>query len=214
MHYHQLEDKLRHFPRSCMTDAELESLLGNVSPDSRHGKVKRLVAQHKLLHIRRGLYCLTGTLGYPIQPHPFELASYIYGPSFISLESALAYHGLIPEAVHTTTSVCTKRAKEFHTPLGVFSYLHLPIENFYTAVELVTENHYRFFMAKPWRAIADYVFCYKKEWIGIEPVLQSLRIDREDLPLLSDTEVGLLEDYYQHRRLSRFFKGIQRDLRE
>ena len=140
------------------------------------------------------------------------MASYIYGPSYISLESALAYHKLIPEAVPTITSVCTKRSKEFKTPLGVYSYLHLPIENFYTEVELVADGEYHFFMAKPWKAICDYVFCYKKEWRGIEPLLKSLRIDLEDIPKLNDDEIRLLQDYYQQRRLTGFLKAIQRDL--
>lgn len=209
-----LEDKLQHYPHPYITDTELELLLGDSSSDSRHGKVKRLLAQEKLLRIRRGLYCLTQKLSYSTKLHPFELASHIYGPSYISLESALAYHKLIPEAVPTTTSACLKRSKEFQTPLGIFSYLHLPPENFYTAVELVADEHYHFFVAKPWKAIGDYVFCYKKEWEGIEPLVKSLRIEPEDLPSLTEGEVEELQDYYQQRRLNRFFQGIQRDLRK
>lgn len=214
MHTH-LENKLRHFPRPCLSDVELETVFdGNLSPDSRYSKIKRLVMQHKLLHMRRGLYCLTDAIGYPAKPHPFELASYIYGPSYISLESALSYHGLIPELVVTTTSVCTKRSKTFHTPLGVFSFSHLPEENFLTEVALVEENHYQFFIAKPWKAIADYVYCYKKDWLGIEPLLQSLRIDFEDLPALSDKELASLDAYYHQRRLSRFLKGVYRGIQQ
>src|SRR5689334_8528842 len=104
-------DILRSWPHTRITNAELETLLGG-SPDSRYGKVKRWLAQGKLMHIRKGLYLLTDVLGYSEKPHPFELAHYIYAPSYISLESALSYHKLIPEAVYTTTSVCIKRSKE------------------------------------------------------------------------------------------------------
>mgnify|MGYP003523184722 CR=1 FL=1 len=58
----------------------------------------------------------------------FEIATVIYGPSYISFESALSYHGWIPEAVRTTTCASVKRAKEFETPIGVFFFLHIPIE--------------------------------------------------------------------------------------
>ena len=184
-----LETQLRNYPRSCITNTELEFLLDGTK-DSFYSKVKRMLAQGKLTQLRRGLYCLTETLGYSPKLHPFELAQHIYAPSYISLESALAYHQLIPEAVYTITSVCTKRSKEFHTSLGIFSYLHLPVENFYTEVELITENNYRFFMAKPWKAICDYVFCYKKDWRNLDPLLNSLRINHEDLPLLSDINKG------------------------
>lgn len=197
-------------PRPYITDVDLAYALDG-SPDSRYSKVKRLSAQGMLLHIRRGLYCPTEKMGYLIPPHPFELAQYIYGPSYISLESALAYHGLIPEAVYTITSVCTKRSKEFHTPFGIFSYSHLPIENFYLDVELISIENYRFFMAKPWKAICDYLFCYKKEWDKIEPLLESLRIDREELPLPRYEEIETLSEYYSNSRITRFLKNIKRE---
>ena len=79
-----LENKLRNYYRPYITDAELEMLLDGTS-DSRYGRVKRLLAQGKLLHIRRGLYCLTEMMGYLTKPHPFELAQHIYAPSYISL---------------------------------------------------------------------------------------------------------------------------------
>lgn len=195
------------YPRPYLTDAELEVLLQG-TPDSRYGKVKRLIAQGKLLHIRRGLYCLTDLAGYPTKPHPFELAQYIYGPSYISLESALSFHKLIPETVYTITSVTGRRAKEFNTPVGIFSYLHVPLENLYTEVELTNKNGYQFFMAKPWKAICDYIFCYKKDWYGLEPLYENLRIELGQLPKLRDEEIQLFDEYYHHQRMSRFLKGI------
>lgn len=75
-----IENELRRYPHPYLTDDELSILLGGTS-DSRYGKVKWFIAQGKLLHIRRGLYCLTDKAGYIGKPHPFELAQYIYGPS-------------------------------------------------------------------------------------------------------------------------------------
>lgn len=204
------EKKLLDYSRCYLTDAELEILMDGTA-DSRYGKVKRLIAQGKLIHIRRGLYCLA-RVGNREKPHPFELAQYIYGPSYISLESALSFHKLIPEAVYTVTSATTKRSKEFATPLGVFNYLHLPLENFYTEVELVKENGYQFLIARPWKAICDYIYCYKKNWDSLGPLLSSLRINREDFSSLSTEECELLDEYYHHRRISRFLKAIRREV--
>jgi hypothetical protein len=204
-----LENNLHNYPSPYLTEVDLDALLEG-SADSRYGKVKRMVAQGKLLHMRRGLYYLPETVS--AKPHPFELAQHIYAPSYISLESALAHHKLIPEAVYTVTSVCTKRSKEFHTPLGIFSFSHLPLENFYVGVELITENNYRYFMAKPWKAICDYVFCYKSEWDHIDQLLESMRINPEDLPFLRDEEIEILKEYYHHSRVTRFLKNIKRDL--
>lgn len=208
-----LEATLRSHPRPYLTDTDLEALLDG-TPDSRYGKVKRMLAQGKLLHIRRGLYCITDVIGYLKKPHSFELAQYIYGPSYISLESALSFHNLIPEAVYTITSVTSKRSKEFETPLGIFSYQQVPLEDLYTEVELIKENEHQFFMAKPWKAICDYIFCYRKDWKNLEPLLKSLRINLENLPILRNEEIQLFDEYYHQKRVSLFLKGIQKDLNQ
>lgn len=194
-----------------LTETDLELMLGG-SSDSRYSKIKRLTAQGQLIRIRRGLYCVAEAAKDHTKIHSFELAHLIYAPSYISFESALAYHQLIPEAVYTITSACGKRSKEFHTPLGEFSYLHCPLSNLYTEVELVNENNHQFFIAKPWKAICDYIYCYKKQWRGLQPLLDSLRVHREDLPLLSDQIAANLEEYYHRHDLSRFLKNVQQEL--
>lgn len=206
-----LDRILQAHPRPYLTDVELESLLDG-TPDSRYGKVKRMIAQGKLMHIKRGLYCLTNEIGYIKKPSLFELAQYIYGPSFISMQSALSFHQLIPEAVYTTTSVTGKRSKEFETPLGIFSYKQVPLEDLYTEVIRFTDNDQQFLIAKPWRAICDYVFCYRMDWDSIDPLVKNLRIEPDDLPVLSKEDIQLFEDYYQQKRINRFLKGVQKDL--
>lgn len=209
-----MKDKLNKCLHPYVTDIELEALLDG-SADSRYSKVKRLISQGKIIHIRRGLYCLPTVLAGSsiVKPHPFELAQHIYAPSYISLESALAYHNLIPEAVYTITSACARRSKEFNTPLGLFSYSHLPLENFYTEVEVINENGARFLMAKPWKAICDYIYCYKKNLVSLELLLEDLRINSDDLPILRDEEIEMLDEYYHQKRLSNFLQHIVRDLK-
>jgi hypothetical protein len=205
-----LEAHLRNNPHPYLTEGDLEALFDG-SPDSRYGKVKRLIAQGQLLHIRRGIYCMTEKMGYVAKPYSLSLAQYIYGPSCISLHSALSFHGLIPEAVYTTTSITIKRSKEFQTPLGVFDFVHFPIEDFYTEVEFIQAYGQSFLMAKPWRALCDYVFYYKKDWNSFEPLLGDLRINEENLPLLTSQEMQILDEYYRHSRITRFLKGIRKE---
>jgi hypothetical protein len=206
-----LTKHLQTHPHPFITNNEIEALLTTSSDDSRYSKVKRLLAEGKLLHLRRGLYVITDETGQITKPHPFELAQYIYGPSYVSLESALSYHNLIPEAVYTTTSATTKRAKDFQTPLGMFSYLHLPLENFYTEVALIHEDNYHYFMAKPWKAICDYIYCYKKNWKSIKELVENLRLNEENLISLRPEEASLLNEYYHSARIHRFLKGVQNE---
>src|SRR5258705_210846 len=100
--------------QTIFTDSLLKTMIGG-SDHRRYGLVKRALKSGDLIQIRRGLYVL-GQKHRMTDVNLFELAQRVYGPSYISLESALSYHGLIPEAVYAVTSVCMKRSKEFETP--------------------------------------------------------------------------------------------------
>ena len=200
---------LLNYPRPYITEAEIDVLLSRTA-DSRYGIVKRLLAKGVLLHIRRGLYSIVPQTTHSLKPHPFELAAHIYAPSYVSLESALSFHQLIPDSVYTTTCVTNKLSKEFTTPLGDFSFISVPFDDLYTEVQLIQQNEHRFFMAKPWKAICDYIYCYKKNWKSISPLIKSLRID--NFPTLSETQKQTLEEYYQHSRITTFLKSAIKDL--
>jgi len=206
-----LEQKLRNHPMVCLTDTELAAIL-DVADHQKYGQIKRAAKKGALIHVRRGLYCLGNQLTVK-KPHPFVLAQEIYWPSYLSLETALAYYGLIPEAVYTITSVTTKRTKEFQTHFGNFSYQKLPTNNFFTEVKLIKENDYSFFIALPWKAITDYVYCNKKNWQGLDPLLQDLRINLDDLPQLSLEKTRVLSAFYQSTRIEKFLCGIKKELK-
>lgn len=87
-------------------------------------QLSRWVKSGKLLSLRRGVYALAPRYSRRAA-HPFEVANLLQRPSYVSLESALSFHGLIPEAVFATTSVTTARPGEFETPLGHFDYRHV-----------------------------------------------------------------------------------------
>ena len=89
-------------------------------------KIERMVKSGKLTRVVRGLYETD------LHTPGHLLAASIYGPSYLSFEYALAHHGLIPEAVHqyTSASFDKKRAKQYETPFGVFSYRDIPEEAF------------------------------------------------------------------------------------
>lgn len=203
--------------KSYIADKELAFLFGSLqgkSDNSRYSLVKRLLKTKKLIQIRRGLYNLTEAFGHSHSAHPFELAQQIYAPSYISLESALAYHQLIPERVHTITSVCAKRSKNFDTPLGLFQYHHLPLLNFYMETERIATQTENYIVAKPWKAILDYIYCYKKNWVNLRDLTEDLRIETEDLPLLGFEQSDYLEEYYDHSRITRFLKSIRKELKQ
>jgi len=120
-------------------------------------QLSRWVKAGKLVQLAKGLY----TLGEPYRkrtPHPFVLANAMKKASYVSLQSALAYFGMIPEHVPTVTSVTTQRPARVETPLGRFLFRHIKKSWFsgYQQVDLGASQHA--FVATPEKALLDLVY--------------------------------------------------------
>ncbi|NLE27020.1 MAG: hypothetical protein GX625_17100 [Clostridiaceae bacterium] len=182
------------------------------SEDRRYGLVKRAIAGGQIIHIRRGLYCLAPKYQKK-KLNLYALAEHLYGPSYVSLESALSWHGWIPEAVYTLTSASLGKSKEFKTPLGAFSYNRVPQKVFYAGVERLTdEAGDAFLMAQPIKALADYVYVHKKDWTGLAPAAEDLRIEPDEFESVAVEEIDELIENYTSRRVVRFLKGVRKEL--
>ena len=170
----KLVELLLNWPRSYISGTDLNYILDK-SNYSRHGIIKRAIHKGFFTPIRRDLYLIKNTkLGHL---NAFEIATIIYGPSYISFESALSYHAWIPEAVRTTTCASVKRAKVFETPIGVFSYEHIPTKAFSFGVEQHQHNGYTLFVASPVKALADFIYARKRNWKTLEDLSEDLRIE-------------------------------------
>jgi predicted transcriptional regulator of viral defense system len=194
-------------PFDVFTDTEVMCLLGG-NPDRRYGLVKRALAKGDLIQLRRGVYCL----GKRWQRRPlnlFDLAQRVYPPSYVSMESALSYHGWIPEAVYTVASVSMRRSVAFETPVGVFNYTRIPRFNF-AGVERVKEGGVIFLMATPTKALVDYVLAKKLDVKGPNELVESLRIDSEKLGELSQPLVAEIVSTYKSRRAQVLAKTLRR----
>ena len=189
-----LHNLLATWPRHFIRDRDLAMLL-NETDDARYSLVKRALKSGLLIRLRRGLYLIAEKTKQTL-PDEFELALLIYGPSFVSLESALSYHGWIPETVYTTTCVSTKRAKEFKTPMGTFSYKSIPDREFYTGVDRITTQEGVIFVATPWRAIADLMYTKQKSWKNLEELQTDLRIDLDVVINSNRKQLALLQGRY------------------
>ncbi len=106
----------------------------------------------------------------------FEIANEIYKPSYVSLEMALAYHGLIPESVYGITSVSTLRTRHFKTPLAFFSYRTINPKLFF-GYELIQHNDHYFKIALVEKAILDYF--YLRPQLKERQDFESLRLNKD-----------------------------------
>ena len=207
-----LKDMLDSWPKVFIQDAGLALLLGK-SDDARYSMVKRALKSGVLLRLRKGLYLITSKTK-SVLPDEFELALLMYGPSIVSLESALSYHNLIPEAVYTTTCVSPKRAQEFKTPIGVFSYKRVPEKGFYSGVKRIVTSTSTFFVADPWRALADFIYTRRVSWKNLMGLEADLRVDIDSLMSGDHRVLESLSENYPSARvrvtLKRFLREIKR----
>lgn len=86
-----------------------------------------------------------------------EFSRRIYSPSYISMERALSYHGLIPEMVYSVTGITTRTTRTFKTPLGEFSFRHIK-PSLYFGYKEVKGGFFPFAMAEPEKALLDFFY--------------------------------------------------------
>ncbi len=125
-------------------------------PGFDHNALTRWQSTGYLVKIRNGFYRFAER---PVKGESelFFIANRIYAPSYISLQSALSWHGLIPEGVFTVTSVSTLKTQSFQTPLGNFSWLHLKPALFF-GYQLEALDDFRFKVADPAKALLDLIY--------------------------------------------------------
>jgi hypothetical protein len=170
----------------------LELLKDYHSPND---KISELLKSEKLISIRRGLY-ITGPNMDLTTPEPFLIANHLRGPSYVSLESALSYWGMIPERVYEISSVTIKTSKLYKTPVGRFNFQQLKIPYYSFGIKNIEYSPKQtMLIASPEKALCDKVVLTPKIYLRSikqtrEFLIEDLRIDSE---VLSTLDTDLME---------------------
>jgi len=130
---------------------------GNVRDHALHLQLTRWTRAGKLVQLRRGVY----TLAPPYRKtavHPFAIANALRRGAYVSLQSALAHHGLIPEAVPVVTSVTTGRSEHLTNPMGSFDFRHVKATCFFGYEQVGLAPGQSAFVATPEKALLDLVY--------------------------------------------------------
>lgn len=149
-------------------------------------KISRDEQSGKLIRLKKGLYIVSPILSK--KTISVELiANHLYGPSYISFETALSYKGIIPERTYIVKSVTTKRKRNYHTPFGDFEYIRVP-DNYYSVglEQLIIQDVFAFIMASPEKALCDLIITtsglrFQSKKSILEYLLEDLRIEMEDV---------------------------------
>ena len=180
---------------------------------SPRAKITRMFNAGDIIQVRRGLYLPKTEKNFSKR----ALASIIYGPSYISFESALAYYGIIPERVVAVTSAIYKKNKNksFSTPIGEFLYYYLPSKVYPYSVCLKSEQNENFLIASPEKALCDTAYRAGKiaSLKEIEELLyKNLRITESDLRSMDLTELQFIAPLYKKRSLKLLLEFFEKEI--
>lgn len=166
-------------------------------------KIRQLLKSGILIRVKKGLYVFGANDA--LFPCSKEiLANWIYGPSCISLEYALAYYGLIPERAEIVTSITCKRNKFFHTPLGDFLYKYIHPKRYAVQIQRILLHDERsILIASPEKALADKLISTQKlnllsQEDLLSYLLSDLRMDTTKLFALRKSSLEQIAKIYQH----------------
>lgn len=150
-----------------LTTQALGGLWG-VKPTSAKTLVSRLVTRGILQRLRRNLYVLTGT-----RVQPFELANALYQPSYLSLETALNYWGMIVQAPQVILSVAD-HPRRFHLQGLEFVYRQIPRK----LLDFGWQKEGQVFIASPEKALLDSLYLESRGLTQLFP--RDLMMDKLD----------------------------------
>ena len=158
-------------------------------PDFDRNNLTRWTKKGYLVRLRQGYFAFSEYKNKP--DYSLYFANRIYRPSYISLHTALAFYGIIPEAVVQISSVTSLKTASFANDFGEYSYNNVK-ENlmFGYGLKPMADNRTIQF-AVPEKALLDLLYLYP--FYNNEQELEELRLDEDYLQ--DDLNKDLLMDY-------------------
>lgn len=132
-------------------------LSGYSQPAHVRRQLDRWVKSGRVLQLRRGVYLLQKPF-VSSDVHPFAVANAIKKTSYVSLQSALAHYGMIPEYVPVTTSVTTGRPEELDTSIGHFQFRHISSSRLFGFTETEVAPDQPALIASSQKALVDLLY--------------------------------------------------------
>ena len=172
MKYLELREKIQ---RNIFSLVGVLHYFPDEKPTAIKTQLSRFLKKGLIFQIKRGLYCFDKE-----NIDEFVLANELYQPSYISLETALNYYGIIPDIPQEITSVTPITTKLIKTSLGRFSYTKIKSELFFgfKKVKSIKSEDY-FQLAYPEKALLDYFYLRKiRDPADLRLNLKSIDIER------------------------------------
>ncbi len=141
---------------SVFTTDDFSRLFGIRRRDTVYKKLDRLRKKGLIARVIKGKYFFTLN-----PPDDFILANFLYQPSYVSLESAMSFYGIISGFPYRITSVTVKKTKKYAAAGKEYQYTRLGSRWFWGY-----EKKDKFLIAEPEKAVIDYLYLASK---GLRP---------------------------------------------
>lgn len=165
-------------------------------------KIRGLIKDKDILRVKKGFYVLGKEYNKPY--NKYVLANQIYGPSYITAQTALAFWNMIPERVELIISMTTKRKKLFETPVGRFSYLYCNKKVFNLGINLEHAGDQKnFLIASPEKALCDIVATQPpvSSEKDMKEFLELMRLDFNPIKEINFPLLEIIEAEYQKHNI-------------
>jgi predicted transcriptional regulator of viral defense system len=180
-----LEFKNRMFELGCFNTHQVYAW----KPGFDRNNFVRWAKKGLLLRLRQGYYTFPEYKSKP--DFTLFFANRIYRPSYISLHTALAFFGIIPEAVVQITSVTSLKTASFQNDFGEYEYKSVREELMFGYDIKPIDNGQSLQLARPEKALLDLLYLYP--FYNTEQEMEELRLDEDFLQ--DELDLRLLEDY-------------------
>ena len=159
---------------SIFTVSEFRSM-ADLSETAAQKILERYAKRGLLTRLKKGMYFVSDN-----PPSSFFISNRLYRPSYVSFESALSYHKIIPETVYSVTAATTKPTRKFEVGERVFIY-HKIKRSAYTGYAPTEIGGEIILLASPEKALVDYLYLVN---LGKKPLYERLyigRLNRENI---------------------------------
>lgn len=178
--------------RKLFSLSDIKKLLKIASDNTAYKQAAGLIRAGVLERASKGIYILASN-----KPSDFELANFLYKPSYVSLDSALNYYGILIQSPHQIISVTSNFAKRIEAGGKEFVYIHLN-QKYYSDYQQVDG----FLIATPEKALIDALFFVALGRGSLNT--EELILDSVDKNRLKD-----LADKIDNRAFKKYFKSLK-----
>jgi len=154
----------------------------------------------RIIRLKRGVFILAADDRRVELSRPY-LANQLYGPSYVSLEYALSYYGLIPERVNDITSVTSRKTIRVTNEAGTFIYQHVKSKAYRGFQMMKDENGLVFFMAEPEKAVIDFLYLNLNKFRENDPGVFEGSYRFQNMKKLGREKILRFANFFENKKL-------------